>query len=130
MCNSSAKDETEDDDDAVGCCDGLVDEDFILVDGTVVGADASVDDNDGVGVADTALILSENDSAASPLLLAADDDGLLLFAVALLVDAALSKFFFLDARASCSAKLIIIIMWLYTIIIDAKTIFDSLLNGR
>ena len=113
MCNSSANDdETDDDDDDAGCCrDGLIGEGFILADGIVVAAEAVRVDDCAVGV-DAALILSENDSAAlsvSLSLLASDDtDNCNELFVVLVVFAALSKFFFLDARASCSAKLILL----------------------
>lgn len=64
---------------------------------------------DAVGVDADLLILSVNDSAALSLLLLFDDvseNGEELFEEAIAV--AISLFFFLVARASCSAKLIIL----------------------
>jgi hypothetical protein len=87
-----------------------------LADGVVVAAaaaDVVLDDASSVGGVDAALILSANDCAAllSLSLLATttdSDDGEELLLVAVDAIAIRSRFFFLDARASCSAKLIII----------------------
>ncbi len=106
MCNSSAKDDaTDDDEDDTGCCGGLLTGAIILAD-EIVTSEANV--GDAVGVDADLLILSVNDSAALSLFGDVSDDGEELFEEA--IDVAMSIFFFLDARASCSAKLIIFVV--------------------
>ena len=105
MCNSSANvDATDNDEDDTGCCGGLLTGANILAD-EIVSSEVTV--GDAVGVDADLLILSVNDSAALSLFGDVSDDGEELFEEAIAV--AISKFFFLDARASCSAKLIIIV---------------------